>query len=54
MYQLRKLTARCELFIMKNFHSNPASRRILATLSKDSQLRIYKCATLSPNPTNDH
>ncbi len=46
MYQLKKLTARCELFIMKNFHANPASRRILVTLSKDSQLRIYKCAPL--------
>ncbi|KAK9908499.1 hypothetical protein WJX75_008724 [Coccomyxa subellipsoidea] len=45
MYSLRKLTARCELYIMKHFHSSPSSRRILATLSPESQLRIYKgCA----------
>ncbi|BDA45051.1 probable BTB/POZ domain-containing protein At3g56230 [Coccomyxa sp. Obi] len=42
MYSLRKLTAHCELFIMKHFHASPSSRRILATLSPDSQLRIYK------------
>lgn len=44
MYSLRKLTARCELFIMKHFHAPHSSRRILATLSPESQLRIYKCA----------
>ncbi|EIE21114.1 hypothetical protein COCSUDRAFT_48284 [Coccomyxa subellipsoidea C-169] len=52
MFSLRKLTARCELFIMKHFQGSPSSRRILATLSPESQLRIYKgCAEAKPTCT---
>jgi hypothetical protein len=45
-FQLRKLTARCELWIMQNYHAAPSSKRVLAALSPESQLRIYKCGCL--------
>ena len=43
-FQLKKLTARCELWIMQHYHASPSSKRVLAALGAESQLRIYKCA----------
>ena len=48
-FQLKRLTARCELFIMQHYHAAHSSKRILAALSPESQLRIFKCAPLPPH-----
>ena len=42
MYHLQKFLARCELFIMKHYHTNPSSKAYLPLLSPESQLRIYR------------
>ncbi len=41
-YHLQKFLARCELFIMKHFHTNPSSKAFIAALSPESQLRVYR------------
>lgn len=46
MYHLQKFLARCELYIMKHYHTNPSSRAFIAALSPESQLRIYRYATM--------
>ena len=41
-YHLQKFLARCELFIMQRYHTNPSSRAFIPALSSESQLRIYR------------
>ena len=50
-YHLQKFLARCELFIMKHFHTNPSSKAFIAALSPESQLRIYRWTALALHPT---
>ena len=56
MYHLQKFLARCELFIMKHYHTNPSSKAFLPCLSPESQLRIYRCGgacqTILLTPSN--
>ena len=41
-YHLQKFLARCELFIMQRYHTNPSSKAFIPALSPESQLRIYR------------